>query len=103
MPKHPPTSQRVALLLPIVGRWHLVQLIRPVLSKEVARPFWSEPMVVIQTIIRSPIHGRQRTEPLKVQDRKCGGTPQVWRWAPILSQREWMIVAAGVRVAWTKS
>jgi hypothetical protein len=70
----PSTSQRAVLLLPIVARWYLVQLIRPVLSKEVAGPFWSSPMLVIQTVIRLPIHGRQRAEPLKVQDRKCGGT-----------------------------
>jgi hypothetical protein len=64
------------------------------LSMEVAKPFWSEPMLAIQTMIRSPINGRQRVGPLKVQDRKCGGTPQVWHSAPILSQREWMMAAA---------
>jgi hypothetical protein len=45
-------------------------------------------------MIRLRIHGRQRVGPLKAQVRKYGGIPQVWHRALILSQREWMMVAA---------
>ena len=61
---------------------------------EVARPFWSEPMLVIRTMIRLPIDGRQRVGPLKAQVRRYGGIPQVWHRVPILSPCEWIMVAA---------
>ena len=32
--------------------------------------------------------------PFNAQDRKYGGAPQAWDRAPVLSQREWMMVAA---------